>query len=148
MHYINTIGTTEILWGAAGAVTINIKDGLVSGSPLNYTFTNPKSTFRTTARGRAIKIDNPDRTGTLAATLEPDTELFDQLQAAFAADLVGVFTVYQSATKRRWTFKNAVIITDLEGGFGSDAPTFTVSWFFENLIYKPGPTNPANVIGV
>lgn len=144
---LSSIGTTEILWGAPPAFSYDLKPGMVTGTGVSYDFTVPANTFRTTATGAPIKIENPDRTGTITATFETDHELFDQLMIAIPLKLVGVFTVYQAATKRRWSFKNATIITDPGTGFGTDAPTFQLMWFFESLTFKPGSTNPANILG-
>jgi len=124
-----------------------LKPGLAQGVPISYSFSVPRATYRSTAKGRKIKITNEDRSGVLTVTFETASEVFDAVMAAIPLELVGLFTVYEAATKRRFLFTNADIVTDPDGSFGPDAPTFDVQWHFESLTVQPAVA-PANIIGV
>lgn len=145
--YLQALGTTEILWGAPPAFSYNLKDGMAPGVPITYAFEVPANGFRTTAKGKLVKIPNPNRTGTITCTFDTATEVYDQLMKAIPFELVGLFSVYEAASKRRYSFNNATIITDPDGGFGTDAATVQLMWRFESLTFKPAPDNPANLLG-
>lgn len=127
---------------------IDVKSGLDAGMSASMARTGPRHTFKPTGNGKQIRIRQTDDSGVLTCTVDYSSPLNTLLMAQLELESVGMLTIYDGNTKRRWYLLNATLVTDPDFSFGVDTSPVTWMWFYEKADYQPGANDlTANVIG-
>jgi hypothetical protein len=125
---------------------INIQSGLDVGLSITVARTGPRNTFKPTGAGKLIKIRQTDDSGTLTAAIDYSSPTHGLLMAQLKLETVGVFTLYDGNTGRRWFYKNATLITEPDLAIGVDTGPFAWAWMFETSTFTAGDST-LNQIG-
>jgi hypothetical protein len=137
----------EIAW-----LGLDFSEGLATGTFIAETRETPTFTKKTTARGKAIRTFNPNRSGSLTITVDQESKLHQQLLAIAEddrdpnqRDKVDTMRMSQpgvSATR----YVNAYITTEPDEARGTESATFGWVFEFEEKIPEP-VAEPANLVG-
>lgn len=132
-------------------VGIDLKPGLAQGTFITEARNAPSWTLKPTGQGRAVRVYNPDRTGTLSVVVDQESSVHRSLRAVALSDRatrssVGVLTIKDGSSGETYFYKNAFVQTDPDETRGTESATFTWVFMFEDVEHASGPEDE-NLVG-
>jgi hypothetical protein len=73
-----SIDQVELTWQG-----LNFKPGLAQGTTVTEARNAPSFTVKPTGQGKAVRVYNPDRTGTVAVIVDQESQLHQSLRSRF-----------------------------------------------------------------
>lgn len=130
-----SIDGVELAW-----LGLDFKEGLAAGTSITEARTAPSWTIKATGQGRAVRVYNPDRTGTLSVVVDQESQLHQSLLDISRADRnpatrnqVGAMVLKDTSSGEVVNFKNTFITTDPDLTRGTESATFTWVFGFEDV---------------
>lgn len=143
-----SIDSVELSW-----LGLDFKEGLAQGTSITETRTSPSWTVKPTGQGRAVRVYNPDRTGTVAVVVDQESQLHQQLLSIHQADRnpatrdkVATMTLKDTSSGEVVNFLNCFISTEPDLSRGTESATFTWTFAFEDVTKEP-VTTLENLVG-
>ena len=107
--------------------------------------------MKPTGNGRVVRVENPDRSGTLSVVIDQESKVHQDLRAFALSDrvskgTVGTLTVKDTTSGELFYYKNAFISTDPDESRGTESAVFTWVFMFENVEHTIVSGNN-NVVG-
>lgn len=124
---------------------IDVKASLDSGMPISVARTTPGFAFKPTGSGKLIRMKATDQSGIITCTLDYSSPGHTLLMTQYKLETVSMFVLYDGATKRRWYYSNATLITEPDLTLGIDTGPFSWQWMFEAADYQPGAASNLNL---
>jgi hypothetical protein len=143
-----SIDTVELTW-----LGLDFKEGLAVGSSITEARNAPTFTMKPRGLGGAVRIYNPDRTGTVSVIVDQESQLHQSLKAlanaervASGRDKVADMVLKDTASGEEITWVNSFITTVPDRIRGTESQTFT--WVFGFEDFKDEEIAPlANQVG-
>ena len=108
--------------------------------------------MKPTGQGKAVRVYNPDRTGTVAVIVDQESQLHQSLLDLAAADqnpatrsVVGAMVLTDTSSGYKITFQNAFITTEPDETRGTESATFSWVFAFENV--QKDTAELTNIVG-
>lgn len=128
---------------AISAVEINffgvdLKPGLAQGASITEARAAATWSQKPTGQGKVVRVENPDRSGTLSVVVDQESAVHQTLRGLALADrisknVVGVLMVKDTTSGETFFYKNAYITTEPDESRGTDSTTFTWVFAFEDI---------------
>jgi hypothetical protein len=143
-----SIDQVELSW-----LGLDFKEGLAQGASITEARAAPSWTVKPTGQGRAVRVYNPDRTGTVSIVVDQESQLHQSLKAIAQADQipatrnqVATMTLTDTSSGEVINFNNAFITTEPDATRGTESATFT--WVFAYETRDSAPVaNLTNLVG-
>jgi len=130
-----SIDQVELTWRG-----LDFKEGLAQGTTITEARNAPSFTVKPTGQGKAVRVYNPDRTGTVAVIVDQESQLHQSLLDLASADqnpatrsVVGAMVLTDTSSGYKITFQNAFITTEPDETRGTESATFSWVFAFENV---------------
>ena len=130
-----SIDGVELAW-----LGLDFKEGMAAGTSITEARTSPSWTMKSTGQGRAVRVYNPDRTGTLSVVVDQESQLHQSLLDLSRADRnpatrnqVGAMVMNDTSSGEVVTWKNCFITSDPDVTRGTESATFTWVFGFEDV---------------
>ena len=141
-----SIDRLEVAWFG-----LDLKPGLAAGQSIVPSRNTPSWSNTATGMGKVVSVYNPDRSGSMAVTVDQTSAVHKDLRALAlldrtARDVVGPLVVRDTSSGDVFYYSNARISTEPDEAFGTDTGTFVWTFLFEGVEVKAGNT-ATNVIG-
>ena len=143
-----SIDQVELAW-----LGLDFKEGMAAGTSITEARNAPSWTIKPTGQGRAVRVYNPDRTGTVSIVVDQESALHQSLLDISRADRipatrnqVAVMTMTDTSSGEVVNFQNAFITTDPDLTRGTESATFTWVFGFED-VQKDPVANLTNLVG-
>lgn len=132
---------------------LDFKEGLAAGASITEARNASAWSIKPTGQGRAVRVYNPDRTGTVSVVVDQESQLHQDLLTIAAADRnpatrdqVGTMLLTDNTSGESVEFRNAFIMTEPDLSRGTESTTFTWVFGFEDRYQEP--VNPVtNLVG-
>jgi hypothetical protein len=119
---------------------LDFKEGMAAGTVITEARSAPSWTMKATGQGRAVRVYNPDRTGTLSVVVDQESQLHQSLLDIARADRnpsvrdkVAAMVMSDASSGEAVTWKNSFITTDPDLTRGTESATFTWVFGFESV---------------
>lgn len=136
-----------------GWLGLDFKSGLAQGSSITEARSAPSWTMKPTGQGKAVRVYNPDRTGTVSIVVDQESQLHQELKDFAKADRnpatrtqVGTMRLNDTSSGEVIDFVNAFITTEPDAVRGTESSTFTWIFAFEDRVSEP-VANLTNLVG-
>lgn len=143
-----SIDQVELAW-----MGLDFKEGLAQGSSITEARTSPSWTMKPTGQGKAVRVYNPDRTGTVSIVVDQESQLHQSLKGISQADNVAAtrsqvagMTMTDTSSGEVVNFTNAFISTEPDMTRATESATFTWVFAFESR-NSPEVANLSNLVG-
>lgn len=141
-----SIDHVELTWQG-----LDFKAGMAAGSVITEARTAPTWTIKPTANGDAIRVLNPDRTGTTSILINQESKLHQQLRALAQddvqdRDIVGAMVLKDTSSGEQYTYKNAFIQTEPDEIRATESSDFTWVFMWQDIEKSTG-TGDDNLVG-
>ena len=128
-----SIDHVELTWQG-----LDFKPGLAAGSTIVEARTTPSFSQKTSANGEAIRVGNPDRTGTLSVLVNQESQLQQQLVVLAKDDqlnrnIVGAMVLKDTTSGEQFTYQNAYITVQPDETRATESSDFTWVFNFEKI---------------
>jgi hypothetical protein len=130
-----SIDGVELAW-----LGLDFKEGLAAGTSITEARTSPSWTIKATGQGRAVRVYNPDRTGTVSVVVDQESQLHQSLLDISRADRnpatrdqVGAMVLNDTSSGEKVTWANSFITTDPDLTRATESATFTWVFGFESV---------------
>jgi len=130
-----SIDGVELAW-----LGLDFKEGLAAGTSITEARTSPSWTIKATGQGRAVRVYNPDRTGTVSVVVDQESQLHQSLLDISRADRnpatrdqVGAMVLNDTSSGGVINWANSFITTDPDLTRGTESATFTWVFGFESV---------------
>jgi hypothetical protein len=142
-----SIDLVELAW-----LGLDFKEGLAQGTSITEARNAPSWTVKPTGQGRAVRVYNPDRTGTVSIVVDQESQLHQQLLAIAEADRnpatrtqVATMVLKDGSSSEQINFVNAFITTEPDASRATESTTFTWVFAYENR--EQEPVQLTNLVG-
>lgn len=131
---------------------LDFREGLASGSFISEARNSPTWTQKAQGpSGKTVRIQSPDRSGTLSIVVDQESALHRALRTIARADRtsrdkVGSLILSDTSSGDQYTYSNAFITTEPDESRGTESATFTWVFAFENLSRNDNES-PSNLVG-
>jgi hypothetical protein len=143
-----SIDQVELSW-----LGLDFKEGLAQGTSITETRTSPSFTMKPTGQGKAVRVYNPDRTGTVAVLVDQESQLHQSLLSIHQADQnpgtrnqVATMALKDTSSGEVVSFLNCFISAEPDLTRGTESATFSWIFAFEDVTKEPA-TTLANLVG-
>lgn len=133
---------------------LDFAEGLASGTFMVEARSVASWSMKPTARGKVVRVFNPDRSGTLTFTVDQESTLHQQLLAISQADRdpaqrdqVDLGKMADTSSGAVTNYQNLFILTDPDESRGNESATFDWVFGFEAIEREPNETNADNLVG-
>ena len=130
-----SIDGVELAW-----LGLDFKEGLAAGTSITEARTSPSWTIKATGQGRAVRVYNPERTGTVSVVVDQESQLHQSLLDISRADRnpatrdqVGAMVLNDTSSGGVINWANSFITTDPDLTRGTESATFTWVFGFESV---------------
>lgn len=142
------IDEVEVAW-----LGLDFKEGLAQGTSITEARNAPSWTVKPTGQGKAVRVYNPDRTGTVSIIVDQESQLHQSLKAIAQADAnpqtrtqVANMTINDTSSGEVFDFVNAFITTEPDAIRATESSTFTWVFAYEDRRSLP-VENLTNLVG-
>lgn len=136
---------------SASWLEIDVTEGLAAGTSIQEARAAQAWSIKMGAKGRGVRVYNPDRSGTLTITVDQESQLHQTLKSIHQADIisrdkVAPFVLKDNNSGEVIIFKNAFILAEPDESRGVESATFAWVFGYEDKESKvPGKlTNVVN----
>lgn len=143
-----SIDQVEVAW-----LGLDFKEGLAQGTSITEARNAPSWTMKPTGQGKAVRVYNPDRTGTVTIVVDQESQLHQSLLDISKADRnpatrtqVATMVLADKSSGEVVNFLNAFITTDPDLTRGTESATFSWVFAFEDVQKEP-VANLTNLVG-
>jgi hypothetical protein len=143
-----SIDQVELAW-----LALDFKEGLAQGTSITEARNSPSWSVKPRGVGGAVRVYNPDRTGTVSIIVDQESKLHQSLKAIAQADAnpatrnqVANMTLTDPSSGEVINFKNSFIITEPDATRGTESATFTWVFAYEDRSSDP-VDNLTNAVG-
>ena len=140
------IDQVEATWAG-----LDLKTGIASGTSIVVARTAPSWTQKPTGNGKAIRVYNPDRSGSVTITVDQTSLLHQQLKAIALLDRtlrnqVFALVIADNSSDESHVYGNAYLASDPPPSLGTEADTYEWVLNYESFESAPQLGN-ANLVG-
>jgi hypothetical protein len=137
-----SIDQVELSW-----LGLDFKEGLAQGTSITEARTSPSWTVKPTGQGKAVRVYNPDRTGTVSVLVDQESQLHQSLLSIHQADQnpatrtqVATMSLKDTSSGEVVSFLNCFISTEPDLTRGTESATFSWVFAFEDVTKEPVTT--------
>lgn len=141
-----SIDRVQLSWA-----TLDLKEGIAQGTSIQEAKATQRWSMKPTGVGGIVRVYNPDRSGTVTATVDVESKLHQQLIDIIALDDVSRNQVFpmvmtDDSTGQVTTYVNAFLLDLPDDSKGTEAGTAAWMWGYERKITVSG-SGTANLVG-
>lgn len=143
-----SIDQVELTWAG-----LDFKEGMAQGTTITEARNAPSFTVKPTGQGGAVRVYNPDRTGTVTVLVDQESQLHQSLLDLAEADqnpatrnIVSPMVMTDTSSGYKITYLNAFITTEPDETRGTESAVFSWVFAFENL-QKDTQDPLTNIVG-
>lgn len=130
-----SIDGVELAW-----LGLDFKEGMAAGTVITEARSAPSWTMKATGQGKAVRVYNPDRTGTWSVVVDQESQLHQSLLDIARADRnpsirdkVAAAVLNDTSSGEVVTWGNSFITTEPDLTRGTESATFTWIFGFESV---------------